>query len=113
MTYASLPGQVSRRSQIAHKRQSKAKAPSVAAVVASDRLMGTTLTPSGGPASVAKATGFTPGAVSLWRHRKAIPRKAWPSLMLAYELPLDELVKLEKNPRQKRRAPAQKQDAAA
>ena len=103
MTYASLPGQVSRRSQIAHKRQSKAKAPSVAAVVASDRLMGTTLTPSGGPASVAKATGFTPGAVSLWRH----------SLMLAYELPLDELVKLEKNPRQKRRAPAQKQDAAA
>jgi hypothetical protein len=38
----------------------------------------------GGPAAVANATGHKPGAVALWKHRKKLPRAAWPEILEAY-----------------------------
>lgn len=38
----------------------------------------------GGPAAVARATGYKPGTVSLWRHRKKVPRSAWPEIIEAF-----------------------------
>ena len=38
----------------------------------------------GGPAAVARATGYKPGAVALWRHRNKLPRSAWPEIMEAF-----------------------------
>lgn len=39
----------------------------------------------GGNAAVAKATGYSEGAVALWRHRKKLPRTAWPEILDAYQ----------------------------
>lgn len=39
---------------------------------------------NGGPAAVARATGYAAGAVSLWRHRNKLPRTAWPEILEAY-----------------------------
>lgn len=38
----------------------------------------------GGPASVARSTGYKPGAVALWRHRNKLPRSAWPEILEAF-----------------------------
>jgi hypothetical protein len=38
----------------------------------------------GGNAAVAAATGYSAGAVALWRHRKKLPRTAWPEILEAY-----------------------------
>lgn len=44
-------------------------------------------------AVVALATGRSPGAVRVWKHRKRFPREAWGELITAFpgELTLDRL----------------------
>jgi hypothetical protein len=49
----------------------------------------------GGPANIARATGYKPGAVALWRHRKKLPRSAWPEIISAELATLDELMAIE------------------
>lgn len=50
----------------------------------------------GGPTAVAKATGHSPGAVALWRHRNKLPRKAWPEIISAFpETTLTQLKDIE------------------
>ena len=50
----------------------------------------------GGPAAVARATGYKPGAVALWRHRNKLPRTAWPEIIDAYpDITLSELKAIE------------------
>lgn len=66
----------------------------------------------GGSTKVAAATGYTPGAVAVWRSRKKLPRTAWPQLINAFSMTVDDLVKLEKTPRKRRTTPQQQQDAA-
>lgn len=61
----------------------------------------------GGPAKVAAATGFNPNAVALWRHRKIIPRSAWPEIIKGLDVTLDDLLAIETASR------AQAQDQAA
>lgn len=39
---------------------------------------------NGGPAAIARATGYASGAVHLWRHRNKIPRTAWPEILEAF-----------------------------
>jgi hypothetical protein len=49
-----------------------------------------------GNGAVAKATGYTEGAVALWVHRNRLPRNAWPELMKAFShVTLDSLLALE------------------
>ncbi|WP_366108359.1 carph-isopro domain-containing protein [uncultured Brevundimonas sp.] len=51
----------------------------------------------GGNAAVAQATGYSAGAVALWRHRNRLPRSAWPEIMLAYpKVRLSDLMAIEK-----------------
>ena len=38
----------------------------------------------GGPAAIARATGYAAGAVHLWRHRNKVPRTAWPEILEAF-----------------------------
>lgn len=49
----------------------------------------------GGPAAVARATGYKPGAVALWRHRNKLPRTAWPEIVEAFGVTLDTLLEIE------------------
>jgi hypothetical protein len=49
----------------------------------------------GGPAVIARATGYKPGAVALWRHRNKLPRTAWPEIIEAFGVSLDELKAIE------------------
>lgn len=50
----------------------------------------------GGPAVIARATGYRPGAVALWRHRNKLPRTAWPEIMEAFpDVTLDHLKAIE------------------
>lgn len=50
----------------------------------------------GGPTKVAAAIGYKPGAIHLWRHRKKVPRTAWPDLLDAFpDLTIDDLKALE------------------
>lgn len=50
----------------------------------------------GGPAAVAVATGYKAGAVSLWKHRRKLPRSAWPEILEAYpDVTMDELKAIE------------------
>ncbi len=49
----------------------------------------------GGPAEIARRTGYKPGAVALWRHRKKVPRTAWPEIIGAELATLDELKAIE------------------
>lgn len=50
----------------------------------------------GGPAVIARATGYGAGAVALWRHRNKLPRTAWPELLKAFpEVDLEELLAIE------------------
>lgn len=50
-----------------------------------------------GVSAVADATGRTPGAVRVWKHRKRFPREAWGELITAFpeELSLDRLREIE------------------
>lgn len=47
----------------------------------------------GGPAAVSQVLPITDGAVRLWRHRKRIPRTAWPDLIQNFpdKVSLDDL----------------------
>jgi hypothetical protein len=50
----------------------------------------------GGPAVVARLTGYKPGAVALWRHRNKLPRTAWPEILEAFpETTIAELKAIE------------------
>lgn len=50
----------------------------------------------GGPAAVARSTGYKPGAVALWRHRNKLPRSAWPEIIDAFPgVTMDELRAIE------------------
>ena len=49
----------------------------------------------GGPAAVAQATGHKPGAVSLWGFRNKLPRSAWPEIMGAFNVSLDDMKAIE------------------
>jgi hypothetical protein len=49
-----------------------------------------------GVQTVAAATGRTPGAIRVWKHRNRFPREAWLELSQAFpELTLSELKRLE------------------
>lgn len=58
----------------------------------------------GGPATVARATGYKPGAVALWRHRNKLPRSAWPEIMEAFPGTTIETLKAIESVSQKREA---------
>jgi hypothetical protein len=53
----------------------------------------------GGSKQVADLTGYTPGAVRLWRHRNYFPRQVWPELIKSLGLRLDELMTMERRGR--------------
>jgi hypothetical protein len=53
----------------------------------------------GGSQRVAELTGFSPGAVRLWKHRNYFPRQVWPELMKSLGLRLDELMSMERRGR--------------
>jgi hypothetical protein len=57
------------------------------------------ITKHGGPSRVAELTGFSPGAVRLWKHRNYFPRQVWPELMKSLGLRLDELMTIERRGR--------------
>lgn len=72
----------------------------------------------GGPKAVAKAVGCSPGAVSLWANREAVPRGSWPEVMKAFPaITLETLQRWERAPKQEPRnrkpRPAQPEAAAA
>lgn len=51
----------------------------------------------GGATAVAQATGYEPNAVRQWKHRKRLPRKAWPDLIAAFPgVTMDVLLKAER-----------------
>lgn len=57
----------------------------------------------GGPGAVARATGYKPGAVSLWRHRQRLPRSAWPEIVDAFkDVTVEQLREIEASPRDRR-----------
>lgn len=67
----------------------------------------------GGPAVVARVTGYKPGAVALWRHRNKLPRSAWPEIIGAFpDVSIGDLMAVEAcSPRPRKRPDTQ--DAAA
>lgn len=67
----------------------------------------------GGPAIVARATGYKPGAVALWRHRNKIPRTAWPEILEAFsDTSLADLKGMEAAPSGEAQGPADERPAA-
>ena len=50
----------------------------------------------GGATAVARATGYKPGTVALWRHRNKLPRTAWPEIIEAFpDVTIDALREIE------------------
>lgn len=51
----------------------------------------------GGNSVVARDTGYSEGAVGVWKHRNRVPRAAWPEIMSAYpDVDLPALLRLER-----------------
>jgi hypothetical protein len=53
----------------------------------------------GGSKKVSELTGYSPGAVRLWKHRDRFPRQVWPELVKSLGLRLDDLMTMERRGR--------------
>jgi hypothetical protein len=53
----------------------------------------------GGSKRVSELTGYSHGAVRLWKHRNVFPRQVWPELIKHLGLRLDELMTIERRGR--------------
>jgi hypothetical protein len=57
------------------------------------------ITKHGGSKKVSDLTGYSPGAVRLWKFRNQFPRQTWPELIKSLGLRLDELMTMERRGR--------------